>query len=654
MLTDWQIGKSRHGRFLRALFLIFILVGSLTALVLTASGQEGSSNAPENLSAPVAPAGNAYGDYLPTEMSYQGQIVDGSGVPQVGSYAMQFGVYGPPPTYTLRYTEIQTIATDPDGLFNVMIGAVQPGLDIALAGGDAWLQVQLDGEILAPLQPIGTVPYAQYAQKLVGGTGAFSAIGGGDLIQASGDYAAVSGGYDNIASGYGATIGGGRYNRAAGGDSVIAGGSFNSAYADAGVATIGGGFNNTVTDTATTIAGGYNNSAQATYSSIGGGIDNITAGDNSVIGGGSQNTTTGLGSTIGGGFGHNADGQYATIGGGEENLANGYAASVAGGRLNSAAGYMSAIPGGVSNYASGNSSLAAGAFASAVHDHAFVWSDGTTISFASTDANQFLIHATGGMGVNTNAPQSQLHVVDTLNGNATDLSAHVATIENDSTDTSPDVLALVAGAANPGGSVNYVTFFDSSGAIAAIEGNGSGGVAYVTSGADLAEYLPLHTAVSHTPEPGTVLGLTSDGLHLNTADAQRVWVVSSAAGFVGNAAAKVQDDMALVAFMGQVPVRVRGPVRAGDLLVASGLGDGTAVSITPAQLTPVLANQIVGQAMESSSGSGVSLVNTLVGQPNDAFWAAQLADTQSQLADLEARLTALEAALNSQTGANNE
>ena len=46
-------------------------------------------------------------------MSYQGQLVDDNGLPQVGSYSMQFGVYGPPPTYTLRYTEVQTVATRP-------------------------------------------------------------------------------------------------------------------------------------------------------------------------------------------------------------------------------------------------------------------------------------------------------------------------------------------------------------------------------------------------------------------------------------------------------------------------------------------------------------------------------------------------------------
>ena len=36
--------------------------------------------------------------------------------------------------------------------------------------------------------------------------------------------------------------------------------------------------------------------------------------------------------------------------------------------------------------------------------------------------------------------------------------------------------------------------------------------------------------------------------------------------------------MALVALLGQVPVRVLGLVTAGDVLVASGLNDGTAVS----------------------------------------------------------------------------
>ncbi|MEZ4645092.1 MAG: hypothetical protein R3E31_20555 [Chloroflexota bacterium] len=370
MLLEKQLPDGRNGRILRALLLIVILVGSMFVLVINAAGQEDRATAPEN------PSGNTYGTYLPAEMSYQGQLVNASGQPQIGTYNMQLAIYGPPPTSTLRYSEIQTVATDQEGLFNVMIGAVQPGLDAALAGGDAWLQVLVNGDLLTPLQPIGTVPYAQYAQKLVGGTGLFSAIGGGEPIETPGDYATISGGYDNLAAGYGAAIGGGRYNRAAGADSAIAGGSFNSAVR---IAAVGGGFNNTAIFTGTTISGGYNNSAEATYSTIGGGTDNLTGGDTSVIGGGTYNTTAALGATIGGGTDHIVDGQYATVGGGEENSASGYAASVAGGRLNSATGSWRPFPAASATTPAAREAWLRSRFASAVHDGAFVWNDGTTV-----------------------------------------------------------------------------------------------------------------------------------------------------------------------------------------------------------------------------------------------------------------------------------
>jgi hypothetical protein len=259
------------------------------------------------------------------------------------------------------------------------------------------------------------------------------------------------------------------------------------------------------------------------------------------------------------------------------------------------------------------------------------------------------------VGINTNAPQTQFHVLDTIAGTATNIDAHVAAFQNDAT-SSPDVLALqVDGVTNPGASANFITFFDASGAIAGIEGNGSGGVAYNTSGADFAEYLPLSPAVTGELPPGTVLGLTGDTLRFDTAAAQRVMVVSSAPGFVGNAdEAEGNAEMALVAFMGQVPVQVRGPVQAGDLLVASGLNDGTAVAVSPANLSSALANQIVGQALESNASHGISLVNALVGGPSDAFWAARLSSTETELAELEARLADLEAALQQLTGADNE
>lgn len=41
-----------------------------------------------------------------------------------------------------------------------------------------------------------------------------------------------------------------------------------------------------------------------------------------------------------------------------------------------------------------------------------------------------------------------------------------------------------------------------------------------------------------------------------------------------------------VSFIGQVPVKTRGPVASGDLLALSGTGDGTARAVAPAEYDP--------------------------------------------------------------------
>ena len=84
-------------------------------------------------------------------------------------------------------------------------------------------------------------------------------------------------------------------------------------------------------------------------------------------------------------------------------------ALVGGGYDNSASGTNASVPGGYKNVAAGQYSFAAGQQAQANHDGSFVWNDSTnagdnTTFFASTAVNQFLIHATGGMGINTNNP----------------------------------------------------------------------------------------------------------------------------------------------------------------------------------------------------------------------------------------------------------
>ena len=137
-----------------------------------------------------------------------------------------------------------------------------------------------------------------------------------------------------------------------------------------------------------------------------------------IIGGHIVNTVTAsvYGATIGGGGNagwiNTVTDNYGTIGGGASNRAGDGVgttsdkqfATVSGGYANVAGGYGSMVPGGYWNYAYGSYSFAAGYRARANHTGSFVWADSQSVDFASTANNQYLIRASGGVGINTNAP----------------------------------------------------------------------------------------------------------------------------------------------------------------------------------------------------------------------------------------------------------
>lgn len=135
-----------------------------------------------------------------------------------------------------------------------------------------------------------------------------------------------------------------------------------------------------------------------------------------IIGGYSSNTVDGgaVGSTIGGGgeygYVNHISNSFDVIGGGLSNTTSNVYATIGGGYTNNASGPSSTIPGGANNVASGAFSFAAGYQAQALHQGAFVWGDSTNAAFSSTNNNQFLIRANGGVGINTNSPGDQLEI----------------------------------------------------------------------------------------------------------------------------------------------------------------------------------------------------------------------------------------------------
>ncbi len=224
----------------------------------------------------------------------------------------------------------------------------------------------------------------------------------------------------NLVVDYSGTVSGGSVNQAGGGDyedsfdapfATVAGGYVNTS--GGAYSAIGGGHANSASEERSTVGGGYLNRAIARETTIGGGVTNTASGLRSTVGGGSNNTASGQNAAIGGGDSNTSSAQHSAVGGGAGNTASEFGAVVSGGFQNTASGRDAVVPGGFANTAAGWFSFAAGAQAQANHTGTFVWSDSTTDEpnfFASTGENQFLINATGGVGIGTNSPAFLLHV----------------------------------------------------------------------------------------------------------------------------------------------------------------------------------------------------------------------------------------------------
>ena len=108
------------------------------------------------------------------------------------------------------------------------------------------------------------------------------------------------------------------------------------------------------------------------------------------------------------------------------------------------------------------------------------------------------------------------------------------------------------------------------------------GVALHSAAGDIAEWHPLReSTASSTLQAGEIVGIHAAGrICRATAAANQCGIISRRPMLVGSMPADPAAAGGVVAYTGQVPIRVRGAVKAGDPLVPTGDGDGVAVALS--------------------------------------------------------------------------
>lgn len=139
------------------------------------------------------------------------------------------------------------------------------------------------------------------------------------------------------------------------------------------------------------------------------------------------------------------------------------------------------------------------------------------------------------------------------------------------------------------------------------------GVAYQSGGADYAEWL-LREKEERDLVYGEIVGVRAGKISLNTQLADHLMVISRNPIVLGNAPQPEDEEKyEKVAFMGQVAVRVVGPVSMGDYIIPSGNHDGFGIAVHPDNMLSGDYARIIGVSWETAKDAPLNIVNVAVG-----------------------------------------
>ncbi len=145
------------------------------------------------------------------------------------------------------------------------------------------------------------------------------------------------------------------------------------------------------------------------------------------------------------------------------------------------------------------------------------------------------------------------------------------------------------------------------------------GVEYASGNGDYAEWLERAFPEEHI-SAGDIVGVKAGKISKNLEGAEQIMAISHKPIVLGNTPEKNSIHLGNnVAFMGQIPVKVLGPVQSGDYIVANTTIKGYGKAIAPEKMTPTDFSLAVGRSWDNHPVEGMKMVNTVIGIHN-ADW----------------------------------
>ena len=171
------------------------------------------------------------------------------------------------------------------------------------------------------------------------------------------------------------------------------------------------------------------------------------------------------------------------------------------------------------------------------------------------------------------------------------------------------------------------------------------GVSYASGNGDYAEWLEREDHQEYLTA-GDIVAVKGAKITKDLKDLEQVMVVSHKPIVLGNIPEEGKSHLGNnVAFMGQVPVKVIGPVSSGDYIVAHGEISGYGKAINPKEMVAENFRFAVGRSWDTNLNDGPKLINTVIGVHN-GDWVNVFKRFESNQKKFEDKLNEFEKTVN--------